>query len=361
MQITHDRNTVSNTAIRRSDLWIAVAVGVVSILIHLSYFRHGVSNLVDLGVACVDAERIMEGQVPNRDFFDPDGPGRFYLIALSFLLGGKSLLTLSALCLVLLAVKDILVYLAARYIVSRPIALYVAALTIVVHGPLHKVFFVLAGLLVLLPIFSLTARPVFKRALILGLLLSLAGLLRYDVGAAGLIAVLFQLLLLWHSRKATVPIRRLTCGFLLGVFLLGGPAAFFFLWDADLSLLMENHLARIHSLEEANKDLPPLVDLPFSSLPREYLLGYLIIFLLLVVIFSVIVTLKRWPETKTIQIAVLILLTLLLSNQVRLGVKFLRVCQVGPLYFLLFAYLLEHLWSMMLGSGSRILMRTICA
>ena len=70
-------------------------VAAVSLLFHLIYFRHGVQNLVDLGVACVDAERILDGQVPGRDFLEPYGPARFYITALAFWIGGRSLLTFS--------------------------------------------------------------------------------------------------------------------------------------------------------------------------------------------------------------------------------------------------------------------------
>ena len=83
---------------RRTEWICAAVVAVISLLFHLLYFRHGVQNLVDLGVACVDADRLLNGQVPGQDFLDPYGPARFYITALAFSIGGKSILTFSVVC-----------------------------------------------------------------------------------------------------------------------------------------------------------------------------------------------------------------------------------------------------------------------
>ncbi|MHC4944706.1 MAG: hypothetical protein ACYTG7_16940, partial [Planctomycetota bacterium] len=173
------------------DLYALAAVAGVSLLFHLIYFRYGVQNLVDLGVACVDSERILSGEVPGRDFYEPYGPGRFYLIALAFKLFGKSMLCFSTLCLALLSVKDVLVYLCARQLLCRPWALFVAGLTIMVHGPIHKVFLTLGGLLILYPALCLVKKPSGKKALAFGLCVFAAGMLRYDLGAIGIMTGLF--------------------------------------------------------------------------------------------------------------------------------------------------------------------------
>ncbi|MBU0754180.1 MAG: hypothetical protein KJ645_03510, partial [Planctomycetes bacterium] len=173
------------------EILAAAAVAVVSLLFHSLYFRYGVQNMVDLGVACVDSERLLMGQVPGRDFFEPYGPGRFYLIALAFKLFGPSLLTLSSLCILVLAVKDALVFATARMLMPRPWALYVAGLTILVHGPIHKAFLILGSLLILYPALRLIKKPTMPRAIGFGLALFVAAMLRYDLGAIGFLAALF--------------------------------------------------------------------------------------------------------------------------------------------------------------------------
>lgn len=309
-----------------------------SLLFHLLYFRHGVQNLVDLGVACVDSERILDGQVPGRDYFESYGPGRFYLIAIAFLLGGKSLLTLSTLCVILLAVKDALVFMTARCLLSLRWSLYVAALSIMVHGPVHKVFFTLACMLVLYPAFLFISRPNRRTAFVLGVGIFLAGMLRYDLGAIGLIMAVF-LLIITQAR------RTLALGTLSGLALPGVPAALYFLLAGiDPGAMVENHLKRINSLHLANADMPGVLDLPFSGEPSEFLFGLLLIFLVLVMLWTAVtgIRIRKTNREQAILLAVLVLISLLLSNQVRLGVKFIRLSQISPPLFMAFAFLLQE-------------------
>jgi hypothetical protein len=297
-----------------------------------------VQNLVDLGVACVDSERILEGQVPGRDYFESYGPGRFYLIALAFLAGGKSLLTLSTLCVILLAVKDALVFMAARCLLSLRWSLYVAALSIMVHGPVHKVFLTLACMLVLYPAFLFIRQPCRRSALVLGAGIFLAGLLRYDLGAIGLIVAAF-LFLCTPARKT------LALGTLSGLAVPGVPTALYFLCSGiDLPLMIENHLIRIHSLHLANADLPGVLDLPFSSEPSEILFGMLLLFFVVVMglTFALGVRIRTARREQALMLFVLVLMSLLLSNQVRLGVKFIRLSQISPPLFMALAFLLQE-------------------
>lgn len=344
---------------RNKDLIIAAAAAVLSLLFHLSYFRYGVQNLVDLGVACVDSERILEGQVPGRDFFDPYGPGRFYLIALTFLIAGKSLLSLSVLCVILLAVKDGLVYLFSRCLLSRPWALFVTALAVMVHGPMHKVFLMLAGGLVILAAFRAVLRPGKASALFLGLSVVAAGLLRYDMGAAGLIITVSLLALLAGSRRLDLPeLFRFSLYFGLGAAMLALPVgAYFILEGVDFGAMVKHHAIRLYSLEEANADKTGLWELHLSRDPAERHFGYLLLALAAALLWAFGYGLVLWwkekrDRTRPVLIFLLILMSLMLFNQVRLGVRFSRLSQVAPPLFILFALLLQWAFRVIENSGS---------
>ncbi len=341
----------------RKDLLAVFSIAAVSLLFHLVYFRYGVQNLVDLGVACVDTERILNGQVPGVDFMEPYGPGRFYLTALAFMAGGSSILTFSILCLGLLAVKDVLVFLSARYLLTRSWSLYVAALCIVVHGPLHKVFLTLSIVLILLPALRLVSGPGLGTAFVLGLGVSAAGLFRYDVGAIGLIMALLLTVVLalgkrecakgpgFRERPAAAGITwRLAAGITGGLALLGGTASYVYFRNIDPVDFIEHHLKRIISLHQANAGMPGAFDLPGSDQSFEVLFGYLLLFLALTLLATTAAAIRLWMQgalgrRQGMMLALVILLALLLYNQVRLGVKFSRLSQIAPPYFILVAYL----------------------
>jgi len=340
----------SNRSSDNKDIIVAFGVALVSILFHLIYFRYGVTNLVDLGVVCVDSERVLNGQISGRDFFDSYGPGRFYLAALSFLIGGKSLLSFSVLCLILLAVKDLIIYLTARFLLSRPWAIYIALCSIVFHGPIHKVFLPLAGIIALYSVFKFARQPSNKSAFLMGVFIVVAGLLRYDMGAAGLIIASVALILISIAGdKIERPgIFRLALTFILGVIVVAVPiAAYFYFNDADPGMMIENHLARLNSLEQAIKVSPGFSDIYRSSSPQDYLFSYMFIFFAVVTFLALLLTLilalKRKVDNKTLVfLTALLLLALMAGNQVRLGIKFSRFSQVSPYFFMLLAVLLQY-------------------
>ncbi|MFH2001863.1 MAG: hypothetical protein ABIK28_19425, partial [Planctomycetota bacterium] len=348
------------TGSERYDRIALLSIVVISLLFHLTYYRYGVQNLVDLGVACVDSDRILNGQVPGVDFFDSYGPARFYMIALAFAVAGKSLLTLSALCVILLAIKDALVYVTARDLVSKRWALFVAALSIMVHGPIHKVFLSLAILLILVAAFRLIRRPGWKAAFVFGLAVFLAGTLRYDMGAAGMIIGFLLVAALplaaRFSKKLFLPA---LSGFLAGLAL---PGLFLTAWyyhiGVDFLVLIDNHVKRVTCLEQANQDKLGILTLPFSDQPVDFLLGYTLLFLALILAFALFAAIRLWRRAEgtdrrtALMLGVMIALGALSFNHIRLGVKFLRIGQVGAPFFIALAYLLMHAFVILKNRGS---------
>lgn len=367
-----NRNTKGNPSFRgcghvpppwgRGDRWALALVGLLSLGFHLLYFRHGVQNLVDLGVACVDAERLLLGQLPGRDFMESYGPGRFVLTALAFLAVGKSLLTFSALCVGVLAVKDLLLFRAARFLLSQSWALYLTLLCIVVHGPTHKAFLSFALVLVILPALALIERPRSKGAFLLGLAVAGAGLFRLDMGAAGLTAAGLLLFLLPEERGKW---RRLALPFAGGALLLGGPYLLYLALIGNLPWFVIQHWKRIHSLELANADAPGFLNLLHASSPEQRWFGYLLLLMGLVVISSAALGWAAWrsggrARKRALALGVVLFLGILAFNQVRLGVKFSRFGQIAPPFFFLLAVLLQALHRWLRGATRAAALR-LCA
>ncbi len=78
-------------AARRSVLPVAVALFLVSFLFHLLSLRRS-PGIYDEGLIVVAAQRILEGDVPYRDFWSLYSPGQFYVIAALFKVFGPSIL-----------------------------------------------------------------------------------------------------------------------------------------------------------------------------------------------------------------------------------------------------------------------------
>ncbi len=328
---------------------MGLLVAAVSLLFHLTYFRHGVQNLVDLGVVCGDAERILDGEVPGRDFMESYGPARFYITALAFFVAGKSLLTFSAVCVLFLSIKDAMVFLAARFLLSRRWALYVAALSIMVHGPIHKVFLAFSALLVILAAFRFAKKPGIGEAALLGAAAAVAGLFRYDVGAAGIVIGLLLLCVARGHDTRIVTLLKKPGAFFLGITAVAFPVcAMYALSGVSAPAFVDHHLKRVYCLEQANAGSPSAFDLPFSGEPFEYLFGYLLVFYAAVVLSCAASALLLWrsksrDRPRAITLLVLVLMCVLLYNQVRLGVKFTRMSQISPPFFMLTGFLLQGL------------------
>ena len=99
----------------RSELLIALAVFLAACL-YLWPLRDFVSFNADEGIILSDADRILRGQVPYRDFFYLYTPGSYFLLALAFKLFGQSLVVARSILLVYCGVFSSLSYRLARRI-----------------------------------------------------------------------------------------------------------------------------------------------------------------------------------------------------------------------------------------------------
>jgi 4-amino-4-deoxy-L-arabinose transferase-like glycosyltransferase len=179
----------------RRDSLVAFLLGVVSLLLFLQYRDYGIND--DEGYLLGGVTRILEGEVPYRDFHHTYAPGRFYLVALLFRIFGEDLLVVRGLWVVLRVLIVCLAYLAGRRILSRPGAVAASLFFLLAPGPWHKSFFHLFLLANLFALMGLPGRRA-RDAVPAGLLAGATFLFRQDLGV--FVFLVYGLLLLLGRR-----------------------------------------------------------------------------------------------------------------------------------------------------------------
>ncbi|MEP6603328.1 MAG: hypothetical protein ABJB69_05220 [Spartobacteria bacterium] len=120
---------------KRALLVDLVCIGVLislCLFIALPRFRVGI-NWADEGFLAYGAVRVLEGQMPNRDFVSLQPPLSFYVLAAAFKTFGTSLVTLRGLGLSIYLLLPLLIYGISRHLMSGAIA-FTAALPAAVLG-----------------------------------------------------------------------------------------------------------------------------------------------------------------------------------------------------------------------------------
>ena len=77
----------------RKDTYCVIAVLLAGVFVHGADLCSGNLGLIAEGVSCVGAQRVLDGQVPYRDFWTIYAPGGYYLLAGLFAVFGSQLLT----------------------------------------------------------------------------------------------------------------------------------------------------------------------------------------------------------------------------------------------------------------------------
>lgn len=98
---------------------------------YLTLFMNRSVNLTDEGLVLFGAERVLNGDIPHRDFFTLYGPGQFYLLAALFKLFGSSVLVERAWDTVVRCISVVLVFVIVNQAAPRRAALLAAAASLV--------------------------------------------------------------------------------------------------------------------------------------------------------------------------------------------------------------------------------------
>ena len=161
-------------------------------------------GLFDEAIFLVGAERVLQGEIPYRDFYALYPPGQVYTTAALFALFTANAITLRLYCIVVRSAIALLLYLIARRLASRAAALIVWLGTILwttASGTFgYPTFPALALVLVTLLLLQTSAAATNQgpgaswRLASAGVTLGAAALFRHDLGAYGLVACMPLLL-----------------------------------------------------------------------------------------------------------------------------------------------------------------------
>lgn len=202
---------------------------VISLGIFLTYWNVGLND--DEGYLIGGVTRILDGQVPYRDFHHTYAPGRFYLIAGLFRLFGEDLLVVRALWVVIRVAIVLLAYVLGRRFLSTSGALAFAAIWIAVPGPWHKSFFHFFLMLDMLVITAAAMHPTRKSVAVAGAVAGLSLLFRQDLGLFALAIWIVMTALTFRTRVTPRDLVRFFFWFVLPVL----PVAIYFASQGALS------------------------------------------------------------------------------------------------------------------------------
>jgi hypothetical protein len=160
----------------------------------------------DEGLTLVGAARIVQGEVPYRDFWNTHTPGQITVLALLFRLFGPSMMIARAFDITVRAALTVLLFLLARCACPRGVAflvwaagvLFLAAGGAFGYTMFAAMFLSLAGLLLTVRALdskSTTTTSAWSGFVTAGLVAGLGFLFRHDLGAAGALAAATTLLL----------------------------------------------------------------------------------------------------------------------------------------------------------------------
>ncbi len=183
---------------RRLIVSISIIVAVISFLYILATFRQPI-NKYDEGISVYGAMRVMNGDIPYRDFWTQYAPGQFYLLALVFKLFGTSIIIERVMSTVILWGMAVLALLLAAQSMPRLPAVLVFILSVIWVADFH--FYastypsgVLSGLLSLLfLIYFLKSRRGFWLFLS-GAMIGVTTFFRHDFGIYAFLAEFLILL-----------------------------------------------------------------------------------------------------------------------------------------------------------------------
>lgn len=191
------------------DAACCLAIVAISLVLGLSRYRDGI-DLGDEGFLAYGAVRVLEGQMPNRDFVSLQPPLSFYTVATVFKLFGISLISLRTLGLCIYVLIPVLVYALSRHLTGRGMALAAAVPATVLGMPFFSFvpFAVWHGVIATLTVAVLFMRATATSqrwwALLAGLTTALVILSRHDQGFYVSVAVLAYALALKFAKWDTI-------------------------------------------------------------------------------------------------------------------------------------------------------------
>jgi hypothetical protein len=235
-------------------------------------------NFYDEGLIVFGAERVLNGQIPYRDFWTMYGPGQLYVLAGLFRLFGASIMVERVFDLMVRAGLALAFYWLTARLSSREFATltWIASVFWLAYFGFFGYPIFTALLFVTLSVLALIQSFSDRRWLIGGgLLLGAAALFRHDLAAYAFIAQFIVLAARAFTRQGTMalPARlwaaaRAQAPYLVGLIVVVAPAALFFVATTPLNELLQQLIIFPLTVFPRFRVLPyPALELTLESLP----------------------------------------------------------------------------------------------
>jgi hypothetical protein len=319
---------------------INVLFTVLFIITSIYYFPITNYNLgpYNEAVILVGAERILEGQIPYKDFFTIYPPGQVYAVAGLFKLFGTSVIVERIYDIIIRSLLSMLVFLIIRFLSSNKIALVGWAMSLIWLGhsgfPAYPVYpsILFSYISVYLLLLHMKEQRYFYHILS-AVAIVFATLFRHDLGGYTAIVITFVLLLrrITGAQKTWTPlVSYISSGIMAGL-----PVLIYFFLISDIELMINELILFPANVFPDHLELPypPLsrYNLPFFVFPSVLMTG---------VITSLILIKRKKDNTKAYGVLLISFVGILFFNQVRVRSDIIHLLPVALTAILLAPILL---------------------
>lgn len=173
--------------------FLLIIILVSTVFYNLIYFKQ-IKIDIDEGLIIADSERVLDSPFPYVRF-SQYLPGKYYLLALFFLLFGKSIVVARIMFIFIHCINNVMAFLIAKKIMPYPFSLIPSLLLLLVPGYWHKSYVALLLLLNLYFIFRLQREFSKKNLILTSLVVGFSFYIRIDMAGYGIIVAYIAILL----------------------------------------------------------------------------------------------------------------------------------------------------------------------
>lgn len=189
------------TGQHKRTLLIVSSIVILSYIYYLSYYTYRFPIRTDEGHLVSSTLRVLNGQIPVKDFKQAYAPGRYWLLALLFNFFEPSLAVERLMFICVMTMINVLMYFAAKRSVSMWFIAIPLLMVSLIPGVWNKAFINFLLLLNILMIYRYLDRFDRRSLLLCGIVVGLSVYIRQDI--AGYAALTFLLCVFFHHIRST--------------------------------------------------------------------------------------------------------------------------------------------------------------
>jgi len=278
-------------------------------------------NIYDEGIVVYGANRVLDGEIPYRDFWTMYAPGQFYMVALLYRIFGTGLFPVRVYSAVINLLIAVLAYLIVRRFTERKIALLAFIFTALWMGGWGMFYGsptpagTFWSLFSILFIVDFLCKRRERSLIIAGLITGITAVFRHDIGGYTFISSTLVLIpyIYLNSQKNLAKTLKIWSKYLVGTIITFLPAVIYFLMNVPIRDLIYDLIIF------PSKIFPRVRDLPYPRFSFDFntFLFYIPIIVYLITIIELLLNvknLKRFREKEWSTI-LLVILGILFFNQ----------------------------------------------